>query len=314
MVSGESPAAARRHLRLALRKAREAKRFTQTQVADALDWSLSKVQRIESGESAVSRSDLLAALDLLGVDDPAQVTKLVETARAARSKGWWDDAKYRQHLSPAHMQLLQFETEASAIRVFHPSLLPGLFQTPAYAAFILNSWSELPPAVREVRLEVRLQRRQHLLLQPDSPWYFVILDESVLLRQPGGPAMMAEQLELLLETMTLPRVIVRILPLKAMILADIGGFHILDLGDDENAILYREAQLVDEIEQTPDRVNLYRARFERMWELSLSKDATGELIKDHVAGLAHDTGGRRPAGSKEGKSVGKSTAIGVEEK
>ncbi|MFI5909714.1 helix-turn-helix domain-containing protein [Dactylosporangium sp. NPDC051541] len=49
MGPSDSPAGAQRCLRLALRQFRDAVHYTKEQVADALGWSLSKVQRIEVG-------------------------------------------------------------------------------------------------------------------------------------------------------------------------------------------------------------------------------------------------------------------------
>lgn len=296
MVSGESPAAARRRLRLALRKAREANGLTQGQVAEAFDWSISKVQRIESGDVTVSSTDLKALLTRYDVTDTKRIEQLVEVARASRRKGWWDEPKFRQHLPTAMMQLSQFEAEASAIRVFHPTLFPGMLQTPAYAEVILNFWSEeLSLEDRAVRFEVRLLRREYVLGRPDPPLYLLILDESVLSREVGGPQVMAEQLHDLLSLMRRPHVMVRILPFAAAAnLAELGHFQILDLGDEENAILYREAQLVDDIEQAPDRVNLYRRRFERVWDAALTEKATTHLIEAKAAAMISNLDRIRP--------------------
>src|SRR5688572_13701384 len=116
MTSGESPAVARRRLRLALRKAREDAGFTQGQVAYALDWSLSKVQRIESGDVAVSTTDLLALLSYLGIDDAQEKSQLQEIAKRSRRKGWWDEPEIREHLNSSTLQYLAFENEATMIR------------------------------------------------------------------------------------------------------------------------------------------------------------------------------------------------------
>src|SRR5262249_34011466 len=50
MSSAGLPAVSRRRVRLAVRQYREAKGATQGDVAKAMDWSLSKVMRMESGE------------------------------------------------------------------------------------------------------------------------------------------------------------------------------------------------------------------------------------------------------------------------
>ena len=65
-----SPVVQRRRLRTELRKARQDAGLTQEQVADAMDWSLSKVIRIEAGTVGISTNDLKALLRHYQLDDP----------------------------------------------------------------------------------------------------------------------------------------------------------------------------------------------------------------------------------------------------
>lgn len=287
MTSGESPAVARRRLRLALRRAREAKGLTQGHVADALEWSLSKVQRIESGEVTVSSTDLRALLDHLGVTDPDRVGQMMEDARASRRRGWWDEPKYREHLTPAMMELLQFESKATAVRAFHPTAVPGLLQTRDYAEFILNFWSDvLSDAHRAVRLDVRMRRRDHVFDRPEPLQYLLILDESVLFREVGGPKVMAGQLYELLALVGKPHIIVRVIPLAdAAVLTLLGPFTILDLSEEEDAVLYREGHLRDEMVHTSSLIRRYREVFETMWEQSLGEEASVRLIEARASAM-----------------------------
>jgi transcriptional regulator with XRE-family HTH domain len=287
MVPGDPPAVARRRVRLALRGAREAKRLTQGQVAAALDWSLSKVNRIESGEVSVSGTDLRALLAFYGVTDPPRVDQLLEDARISRRQRWWADPRYREHLTAATMQLLQFESEASAIRLFHLTMVPGLLQTRAYAEFVLASFgADLSEDARKVRFEVRMQRRQQVLERPDPPDVFLILDESALFREVGGPAVMAEQLRALLTLATAPNIIVRIVPLAAAApIALLGPFSILDLGDEADAVLYRETYLGDEVVHTTQKIKRHRDIFEQLWERSLDDAASARLIDARAAAM-----------------------------
>jgi transcriptional regulator with XRE-family HTH domain len=293
MVSTESPAVARRRLRLALRKVREAKGVTQGQVAEALEWSLSKVNRIESGDVTISNTDLRALLSFLGVTENNLIERLTDDARASRRRGWWDEPRYREHLNPATLQFLQFESEATAIRCFQPIHIPGLLQTPAYAESIFNFWRDtLTEADRTARLAVRMRRRSQILDRPDPPQYFVIVDESVVLRAYGGPQAMAEQLEHVRSTGDMPHVIIRVLPLARSAMSMLGAFTILDLGDEENAVLYRESALGDEIVHASDHIGRHRRIFEQMWEESLSAEASGHLIAARAAEalVSHDRG------------------------
>jgi hypothetical protein len=132
---------------------------------------------------------------------------------------------------------------------------------------------------------VRMRRKQ-VLDRPDPPEYLLVLDESVLLRSIGGPLVMADQLDELMKLMNRPNFTARIVPLAAGAqLATLNPFIVIDLGDEENAILYREAYLVDEVVQAPDKIRLYRGRFEDLWHAALSPEQSMELIREHAKGM-----------------------------
>src|SRR6266699_4509700 len=98
MASGDLPAVARRRVRMALREAREKKDLTQSQVADAMEWSLSKVMRIESGEVTIAPNDLRFLLTYLGITDRARVEELLQYAKSARRRQMWsDEPRLREH-------------------------------------------------------------------------------------------------------------------------------------------------------------------------------------------------------------------------
>ncbi|HLT10946.1 MAG TPA: helix-turn-helix transcriptional regulator [Micromonosporaceae bacterium] len=283
MVS-ESPLVARRRLRLALRKAREAKGLTQGQVAESLYWSLSKVNRIEAGDVTVSTTDLKALLDLYNVTDEAVVRQLVADAQAARRRGWWHDETAKDHLTPDLVKLLQYESEATMIRIYQPSLVPGILQTPSYARSIFESGPPLTPEERAARLDIRLRRRTHVFDRPNPPIVLILLDESVLLRERGGDLVMYEQMKELAAYNERPNVITRITPLRGGTMSLLGAFMILDI-DDESAILYQEIGFSDQISEVPGVVRRYREAFDHVWESSLDEMASASLIQARVAVL-----------------------------
>jgi transcriptional regulator with XRE-family HTH domain len=297
MAVGESPAVARHRLRLALREAREAKGLTQRQVAKSLEWSMSKVNRIESGEVTISRTDLQALLDLLKITDSDQVEVLVEEARAARRRGWWDQPEFRAHISPAMIQNLQFEAEASAIRSFQPTLIPGSLQTRAYASAIVDLLSEEYSDVdRATRIDVRVRRRDQLISRPDPPDYLLVLDESVLLREVGGSQVMSEQLYDLLGLTRTTRVTVRVAPLAHATLFAAYGLFTIYASDDEDVALYLESHVADEVVYAPKSIRRHRELFEQMWGQSLSVDASARLIEARAAAMRSAIDRQGPAG------------------
>lgn len=297
MPTTDSPAAARRRLRLALRAARDTAQLTQADVAERLEWSVSKVNRIENGEVTISATDLRALMALLGVTDWETVERLTAWARIARSRGWWDGPEFRAHLTPAMRQLIQYEAEATAIRCFQPTVVPGALQTPEYARAVLDFWIELSDDTRAARQALRAQRRSRLFDRPDRPQFLLLLDESVVQRQVGGPAVMADQLRSLLNMIRSGEIILRIVPLvHGANLGPTGGFMILDLEDYESAILYQEIALDDDNIRDDDSVGHYRRVFERMWEVALSPEQSTALIEGHAAVMNASIAPYRPNG------------------
>ena len=86
-----SPLMIRRRLRTELLTARLESKLTQQQVADAMDWSLSKMNRIEKAKSGISTNDLKALLRLYGITSKERTDQLLALARGAKQSPWWQD-------------------------------------------------------------------------------------------------------------------------------------------------------------------------------------------------------------------------------
>src|SRR5689334_21735403 len=117
MPHAVDPSLNRRKLRLELRKARDKAGMTQRQAADALEWSLSKLIRIETAQVSVSVTDLRALVGLYRIDDAAQVQELEEAARGSKGTSWW--AEYNDVIGGPYSQYLGFESAASSLMSYH---------------------------------------------------------------------------------------------------------------------------------------------------------------------------------------------------
>jgi transcriptional regulator with XRE-family HTH domain len=292
MASGDSPAVARRRVRLAVREAREAKDFTQGQVAEAMEWSLSKVMRIETGEVTISPNDLRPLLAHLGITDKTRADELIRDAKLSRSRQqWWDSPRYREHLTPALRQLIQFEVEAQVIKHFTATAMPGSLQIPAYARAVLGKWkNELSELDIESRIEARARRRSQLLARVEPPEVSLLLDESVLLRKIGGAQIWREQLTDLLDRAKDKSFAVRVMPfdMDAPLFMH-GSYDILYLGEDrdeDNAVMYRETQIADEIIENSADIRNHRTIFDQLWDAALDEDASLRLITLRVDGTS----------------------------
>ncbi|MFT7841415.1 helix-turn-helix transcriptional regulator [Saccharothrix sp. BKS2] len=221
---GSNPVALRRRLRTELKKARERKSLKQKDVALALDWSQSKVIRIESGTVNVSTTDLRALLAFYGIDDAVVVDELVELAKASRKSAWWD--VHRPLLSSEAIKLLGLEASTTVIRQFQALLVPGLLQTEAYARATLSQYVD--KAKVDPLALIRMER-QRILAGEDAAEAFFILDEAAIRRWVGGPEVIREQLEHLKEMNRRPNVTIQVITFdKGVHLGMQGSFTVFE--------------------------------------------------------------------------------------
>ncbi len=185
----------RRRLRIALTKARHEAQLTPRAVAEALDWSASKLARIEQGLVPVAPSDVRVMLGEYGVDT-ARVGELVQLARQAREAASWNE--YNSVLSPTFKEMIGQEGSARSIWKYEPSVVPGYFQTAGYSQALFMALGETPEDAA-LLAEVRAKRQE--ILEPDfsGPDVHVVIGEAALIRPVGGDEIMREQIIYLIE-------------------------------------------------------------------------------------------------------------------
>ena len=131
-------------------------------------------------------------------------------------------------------------------------------------------------------------RRQAILDQPRPPQVQVVLSESVLRVQVGGPAVMRAQLLRLAELAAGPDLSLRILPLRTAAHAQpVSPFTMLEFADPADpTVVYLEhltgSLLLDDVAE----VQRYRAVFDHLCAEALGPSASAEFIVRTAAGLA----------------------------
>jgi len=261
--------------------------MTQEQVATAMDWSPSKIIRIESGMVNISTNDLRALLDLYDVATPEQRSDLIVLARTARRPPWW--AEYRDSLSRPFIYYLGLEPNAQELRFFNGTLVPGLLQTEAYATAALagSAPREISDEDAAFRLRVRMTRQVEFFEQDRPPRLIVVLDEAALHRRVGGDDIMREQLGRLVELAGLPHVTIRVIPFShGAHSGTFGPYVIVDFPDPaaEPPVLFLEGALDDElVREKPHVVAKYREAFRRLALAALEPDETLALIRRAAA-------------------------------
>jgi transcriptional regulator with XRE-family HTH domain len=242
MSSPQDAPVQRRRLRQELRRARINAGFTQRDVAEAMEWSLSKLMRIESGAVGISTIDLRALLQHYDIKDPAEVDRILAMARASRDRrAWW--TAYRDITSPPYLTFLSYENSAAIIQVFNQLLVPGLLQDEEYARAVIRALAGSASHDRvEQLVQLRMRRQEELFGRPDPPEMLFVIDEAVLHRWVGGRDVMRHQLRRLKEEAQRPNVTLEIVPYSVGAHAGLQGpFVILEFADDQDEdVLYLE--------------------------------------------------------------------------
>jgi transcriptional regulator with XRE-family HTH domain len=257
-----------------LRRLRDEAGLTIERVAESLECSESKVSRIENGQVGASPRDVRDMAELYGLGSQ-QREALVQLAREARHKGWWQ-AYGDVPVVPAHAGL---EDTVTALRMYAALLVPGLLQTRAYASAVIRALhQDLDADQLERWVELRMNR-QRLLSRDDSPTLWAILDEAVLHRPIGGHSTLVAQLEHLLDLASLPNVVVQVLPFALSGYAAEGTFSILRFAEPELPdLVYQEHLTAAVYLDKRSEVESYSRVMDRVAVDALTPDETRQYL------------------------------------
>jgi transcriptional regulator with XRE-family HTH domain len=262
-----------RRLARELRRLREKRQLTLQEVADSLSWSRATVSRLETGQARPRHGDVADLLDLYGIASPDR-DALIALARQAMQRGWW--TAYVDVFTDSYVG---FEDEASRICTWDPQLIHGLLQTEDYARAVITSGRMLSGAAVDRRIAAR-KIRQKLLDRDDAPELYAILDEAVLRRPIGGPAVMSAQLMALVEAARRPHVTIRVLPYAAGEHAGLDGrFTMLSFPDPADPdIAYVEGTMGDVYLERSEETGQHRSRFDQIGKLAVPPLESMNLI------------------------------------
>ncbi|MFG2047862.1 DUF5753 domain-containing protein [Micromonospora sp. NPDC048935] len=170
-------------------------------------------------------------------------------------------------------QWADHEREATALRWYESSVLPGLLQTADYARAVLGS---SPDAAGDVAgfVETRLQRQAAVFDRPHPPLTVFVIDEAALRR--GDPDVMADQLDHMVTLAARPTVMIHVLPLRAGFHPGQAGPFIIATGKDGEDVGYLDDQAAGHI--TNDVAPLW-AVWDTVRSVSLPRDQTIEVMR-----------------------------------
>jgi hypothetical protein len=249
-----------------------------------MEWSLSKMNRIEKAKTGISANDLKALLPLYGITAEDQTEELLALARASRQPGWW---RGFSDVAPGTLlELIDYETASTAVSQFEPIFVPGILQAEDYALAVLRaSYGPGSPAARLVSLRTK---RRDLLASDGAPAFSFVLDESVIRRPVGGPAVMRNQLMHLVSLADRPNVTIQVIPFAVGAHPGMRGpFKVIEFGDepDEN-VAFLEGPHGDIISDDPQETGRYLETFRHIARLALSPPESAGLLGKAASELA----------------------------
>jgi transcriptional regulator with XRE-family HTH domain len=281
MASDRGPVIQSAILRSELVRLRKERSMTQEQVAASLEWSASKLIRVEGGHSSITKVDLDALLTQYGVTSESQRERLQVLNRGAKETGWWE--VYRNDTAPAYLNYVGYEAGAAFIRQFPGTVVPGLLQTPEYAE-ALTAISVDPVRVASV-VKLRVQRQIELAQREVPPRQYFVLDEAVIRRHIGvakDPSIMPSQLlHIVSRTRDDDRVTVRVIPFSRGEHAGLPGpFTLLEFDGGLPDLLYLDTgrEAINMV-SNDDKVSEYADVFERLLEDALPAEESLEFLR-----------------------------------
>jgi len=242
---------------------RNAAGLSQPALAQRLNYSASQVAKIETCQR-IPKRDLAARLDeILGTDGLfARLQPLVE----------------RSSVLPWFRDLFDVEGTAAQIRTYESYLVPGLLQTEAYAHAAVEAARPVL-SVEDVEQAVAIRMtRQEILDRSDGPRLWAVIDESVLHREVGGPAVMRRQCEYLLRLHQHPRVVVQVIPNGAGLCCAFGRSFALLAFQNQGDLVYVEDVGSARYIRDRDEVARYSLTFDHLRGNALADDKSARLI------------------------------------
>ncbi|WP_336053437.1 helix-turn-helix domain-containing protein [Streptomyces sp. CA2R101] len=256
-----------------LRHKREEAGLTQEELGRHLFVSGSFIGQLEAGTRRMQLEFAVKIDEVLGTD--GYFTRNCEAATKS---------KYPDHFAEA----AEAEAIATAIRQYAPQLIPGLLQTKAYAWAVCRAYQPTAPedAIEET-VTARLERAR-LLDHPTTPLLWAVLDEAVLHRKTGGPAVMAEALWHMTELIRKHRVIVQVLPFSAGAHASMNGALKLMSFEDAPTLAHLEVLNASKLEDDPATVARHELTYDLLGASALSPQDSLALIESVAEDYANE--------------------------
>lgn len=275
MARRSGPSVRSRRLLAELRKLKHQAGLTGDALARAVGMSPSKVSRMEKAESPIYLDDLEKLLDFYRVSKRRR-TELLDLHRHALERNW---LRMNNPNLPHDWQVwADFEDEASGFLHYQPLMLPGLLQTPEYArAIIAATGHELSDGEIDGLVASRMAR-QSLLSKSNPVQLHAIIEEGVLTRPFGEPAMRERQIRRLIDASAQPNVEVRILSTDAGLHSGLNGPFVVMNYDEDASLVLVENKISSLFLDEEEHIETYEAVWNELSGLAFDDRESLEIL------------------------------------
>lgn len=245
-----------------IRRARGAGGMTQEAFGRAAGFSASHVSAVEGGTRAPTIEFIRGA------------------DRALRNGGLFERMVAKLGAPSWFLPWLDAERDARQLRLFEPSLIPGLFQTENYARAIMTLNDLMSASQVDQAVSARLER-QKILNSDTPPQVVAVIDESALVRAGDEfTGIMAEQVSHLITLAELPHVHVHVIPASTGLHLGLSGPFALARGRDGSWVGHVETQLGGIVVNSDDGLDTLHARWENVRSEALPHRKSIDLLKE----------------------------------
>ncbi|MGW9351103.1 Helix-turn-helix domain-containing protein [Nocardiopsis flavescens] len=263
-----------------LRELRESNGYTLKEAAEYLQRDLSALSRFESGVHPIRRGDVLALMDLYGVEDRPQRDMLISLTGELTRTGWWE--KYtKDDVWGSTIDLAWLESRAHSLRMFATTTVPGLLQTEQYARSLIQV-ANRHSTQREIErwVSLRLDRQRVLDREGEPAHLSAVVDESVLRRLVGGREIMRDQIRHLILMSQRANVNIQVLPFNIGAHSSPDGpFALVKMDDPFPEVAHIESP-AGSIYLETEAVDRFVDTYDWLQEHSLGIEDTAALLAD----------------------------------
>ncbi|WP_367130617.1 Scr1 family TA system antitoxin-like transcriptional regulator [Streptomyces sp. STD57] len=244
-------------------------------LAEIVNFSKSHLARVETADS-MPPPELPALLDAAFDTDGI----FGELYQLARNESHPDQLQRRMEL----------QAQACVIAEYTCQVVPGLLQTADFARALFKAHY---PRATEDAIEEMVNRRmirQGVFLRDNPPDYSAILDEAVLRRGFGGPAVMRAQLTRLIDFMLNSTSVVQVLPFAYGGHPLVGGSLALFTLDDGTQVAWEEGSDSGTLMEDLERATARRRSYDLLRSCALSPSESAALIQSVLDTLPDEYG------------------------